>query len=121
MGEINFEVLIPNESLYELISKKDSLKNKYLLTEINNYEDGKWRYERFNDYMQFKENSLKYVNFLKDNQLVIDIILNDYDSFLKHIDKIKAHKKDDHGLRAIDYARRYNRLKMVEILKDYSK
>ncbi|MDY5763571.1 MAG: hypothetical protein SPK10_02130 [Treponema sp.] len=51
MGEINFEVLIPNESLYELISKEDSLKNKYLLTEINNYEDGKWRYERFNDYI----------------------------------------------------------------------
>ena len=40
MGEIKFEVLIPNESLYDLIEKNDCLKNKYILSEINDFEDG---------------------------------------------------------------------------------
>ena len=39
MGEIKFEVLIPNESLYDLIEKNDCLKNKYILSEINDFED----------------------------------------------------------------------------------
>lgn len=51
MGEIKFEVLIPNESLYDLIEKNDCLKNKYILSEINDFEDGSWRYERFNNYI----------------------------------------------------------------------
>ena len=51
MGEIKFEVLIPNESLYDLIVKNDCLKNKYILSEINDFEDGSWRYERFNNYI----------------------------------------------------------------------
>ena len=37
MGEIKFEVLIPNESLYDLIEKNDCLKNKYILSEINDF------------------------------------------------------------------------------------
>ena len=40
MGEIKFEVLIPNESLYDLIENNDCLKNKYILSEINDFEDG---------------------------------------------------------------------------------
>ena len=52
MGEIKFEVLIPNESLYDLIEKNDCLKNKYILSEINDFEDGSWRYERFNNYIE---------------------------------------------------------------------
>ena len=51
MEEIKFEVLIPNESLYDLIEKNDRLKNKYILSEINDFEDGSWRYERFNNYI----------------------------------------------------------------------
>lgn len=37
--------------VYDLIEKNDCLKNKYIRSEINDFEDGSWRYERFNNYI----------------------------------------------------------------------
>lgn len=109
MGEINFEVLIPNESLYELISKEDSLKNKYLLTEINNYEDGKWRYERFNDYIM---NNIALTTLSVEEQKKIPG--NQFTSIKKACKNLRILPNDDIG-RGSEIAE----ILLYSVMKDY--
>lgn len=50
MTDIKFEILI-NDTFYNLTQAGNNDKLKNVLSEYNDYEDGKWRYERFEDYI----------------------------------------------------------------------
>lgn len=50
MATINFDILI-DSSLYDLTQDSSIGKNNNLLSEINNFESGEWRYSRFHDYI----------------------------------------------------------------------
>lgn len=92
MGEIKFEVLIPNESLYDLIEKNDCLKNKYILSEINDFEDGSWRYERFNNYIM-NNVALTTLSIEEQNK----IPENNFSSIQKACRNLRILSNDDTG------------------------
>ncbi|MEE0887041.1 MAG: DUF1837 domain-containing protein [Treponema sp.] len=50
MNNIKFEILI-DDTFYNLTQKGDNNRLKNILSEYNDYEDGKWRYERFEEYV----------------------------------------------------------------------
>lgn len=50
MATINFDILI-DSSLYDLTQDSSIGKNNNLLSEINNFESGEWRYSRFHEYI----------------------------------------------------------------------
>ncbi len=104
--ENNIEIaslLINNGALIEF-------KNKFGET-IYDYGNN-----RFNDFIEFKSNSVKYVNFKKKYPLIYAIILNDFDLFNKYLNNVEINKKDDLNLKPIDWAYKYNRQKFIKIL-----
>ena len=52
MPSINFDVLI-NKAFADICTTGglSPIDRKYVLSLLNDFEDGKWRYERFNDYI----------------------------------------------------------------------
>lgn len=76
--------------------------------------------ERFKDFVEFKENGVKYSNYVKKYPLHVAVIKNDKDLVINHLDKVEAHRKDSNNLKAIDYANLYGYTELINILKPYS-
>lgn len=66
MDNSNFEILI-NDTFVRIIPEKDSelFNNEYLLSLINDFENGKWRYEIFQRYIWDR---IKYTALSKDER-----------------------------------------------------
>lgn len=76
--------------------------------------------DRISEFLHFKQNELKYSEYIRKYPLCFSVILNDYNMFLRYLNKIETKKIDDYGHNAIYYALSYNRTKMIKILKEYN-
>ncbi len=98
------------------------IENGALIEYVNRFNESIFDVSRRSmcEFLYFKQNELKYLEYKRKYPLCYSVILNDYDMFLRFLTRVESKKKDDYGHDALYYASNYNRSDFIKLLNKYN-